>query len=361
MFLKSVSIKATLLAGLCIPALSLGAAHAKVAPLKGIIAGDTMWQSYKDRFVHKSGRVIDNGNKKISHSEGQGFSMLLALAADDPKTFERIWAFTREHMMVRKDNLVAWRWSPRGFVRVSDKNNATDGDLLIAWALLEAAEAGYAPHYRDQAHAILADMRKLVKRDGVFGLWMRPGAHGFDAKHNKGKDIINLSYWVFPALERVSAITGDPLWRDVAKSGEPLIAKASANKAGLPPDWSAMKRNRGKVDLARKFTTKFSYNAVRVPLYLAWSEKDRRASLGRFQSNWIGRSGQLAQVDVRRDRVKGAFAERGYYAIAAVVNCSLSGEPFPTVLRSNLDKLYYPASLHLLSIVATKQRYPQCW
>ena len=115
MFPKSVSIKAALLAGLCVPALSLGAAHAKVAPLKGIIAGDTMWQSYKDRFVDKSGRVIDNGNKKISHSEGQGFSMLLALAADDPKTFERIWAFTREHMMVRKDNLVAWRWSPRGF------------------------------------------------------------------------------------------------------------------------------------------------------------------------------------------------------------------------------------------------------
>ena len=58
MFLKSVSIKATLLAGLCIPALSLGAAHAKVAPLKGIIAGDTMWQSYKDRFVHKSGELL---------------------------------------------------------------------------------------------------------------------------------------------------------------------------------------------------------------------------------------------------------------------------------------------------------------
>ncbi|MEO1542393.1 MAG: glycosyl hydrolase family 8, partial [Pseudomonadota bacterium] len=32
---------------------------------------------------------------------------------------------------------------PNCLFKVRDRNNATDGDVLIAWALLEAAEAGF--------------------------------------------------------------------------------------------------------------------------------------------------------------------------------------------------------------------------
>ena len=342
--------------------LSAGIATSGVAsPIAGLLADEPLWSVYKERFVERGGRVVDNANKNISHSEGQGFSMLMAVAANDKATFDRIWTFTRENMMVRKDNLIAWKWSPRLFLKVSDTNNATDGDILVVWALLEAVEAGFGNHYREPALAILADVRKLVKFDKKFGYWMRPGAKWFSAEHNLGRDVVNLSYWVFPALERLTVLTGQGVWRKLAGSGEGLIAAASNNRAGLPPDWSALKRTRGKVEYAQKFSTEFSYNAIRVPLYLAWSEDDRRRSLIRFERNWIGADGELERVDVRRNRVKGKFVDAGYKAIAAVVNCSLNGRPFPQELRGKLDKLYYPASLHLLSIIATKQRYPQCW
>jgi len=339
-----------------------GASQSRAAiPLHGLLAGNDMWPTYKARFLDKSGRIVDNGNKNVSHSEGQGFSMLLAVAADDHDAFLRIWKFTKKNMMVRRDNLVAWRWVPNRLFHVKDKNNATDGDIFVAWALLEAAEAGFGHHYRQQGKAILSDIKKLVKTDPFFGPWLPPAQYGFSAGEHNGKNIINLSYWVFPAFERMTQLTGDRLWVSLTASGERLIARASANSAGLPADWNSLRPNRGTVGLARKFSSSFSYNAVRVPLYLAWSGTDRRASLKRFQTNWIDRTTVLKHVDIKHNREGKTFRDKGYHAVAAVVNCSLSGQVFPNNLRSGLDKLYYPASLHLFSIIATKQRYPKCW
>src|SRR5436309_1896309 len=41
------------------------------------------WRSYKARFVTDQGRVVDTANGRISHSESQGYGMLLAVAAGD--------------------------------------------------------------------------------------------------------------------------------------------------------------------------------------------------------------------------------------------------------------------------------------
>jgi len=39
----------------------------------------------------------------ISHSEGQGYGMLLAVAADDRPTFDLLWGWTRAQLMLRND------------------------------------------------------------------------------------------------------------------------------------------------------------------------------------------------------------------------------------------------------------------
>lgn len=45
------------------------------------------WDTFKARFLDPSGRVVDPQNGGISHSEGQGYGMLLALRADDREAF----------------------------------------------------------------------------------------------------------------------------------------------------------------------------------------------------------------------------------------------------------------------------------
>ena len=110
-------------------------------PLGGALRAPSAWQAYKARFVTDQGRVVDTGNNEISHSEGQGYGMLIAVAAGDRATFDRIWGWTRANLMVRDDELIAWRWEPRKRPGVADMNDASDGDILVAWALAEAARA----------------------------------------------------------------------------------------------------------------------------------------------------------------------------------------------------------------------------
>ncbi len=41
------------------------------------------WAAYREKFLAPDGRIVDTGNGDISHSEGQGYGLLLSVAADD--------------------------------------------------------------------------------------------------------------------------------------------------------------------------------------------------------------------------------------------------------------------------------------
>ncbi|MGH6925464.1 MAG: glycosyl hydrolase family 8, partial [Propylenella sp.] len=97
--------------------------------------GDTLlpkklWENFAGRFITPEGRVVDDANSSISHSEGQGYGMLLAAFAGDEAVFRRLWAWTETELLVRDDGLAAWRWEPDADPHVTDLNNATDGDIL---------------------------------------------------------------------------------------------------------------------------------------------------------------------------------------------------------------------------------------
>lgn len=99
----------------------------------------SMWSTYKSSFITRNGRVIDNANKHISHSEGQGYGMLIAEYFGDQKTFRKLWSWTQKHLSRDQDPLFSWKWQSKT-PNVPDKNNASDGDILIAWALLRASK-----------------------------------------------------------------------------------------------------------------------------------------------------------------------------------------------------------------------------
>ena len=51
---------------------------------------DTAWERYKARFMMPDGRIIDTANGNVSHTEGQGFAMLLAVANNDRPAFDKL-------------------------------------------------------------------------------------------------------------------------------------------------------------------------------------------------------------------------------------------------------------------------------
>ena len=136
----------------------------------------SQFMAYKALFID-GGRVVDTGNDEVSHSEGQGYGMLFAVAADDKDTFDALWHWT-QRTLLRSDGLFSWRYRPcadNSESCIDDPNNASDGEILIAWALLRASEKWGIKGYQDEAGKIVqaVEQKLLVEHQG--GVMLLPG------------------------------------------------------------------------------------------------------------------------------------------------------------------------------------------
>ena len=330
-------------------------------PLVGTLSDTSSWRAYKARFITDTGRVVDTGNGQISHSEGQGYAMLLAVAANDRDSFERVWAWTRANLLVRGDQLMAWRWEPNARPAVADMNNASDGDLLVAWALTEAAEAWSDVAYRVAARRIAVEAsRKLVILRSAYGPLLLPAVSGFSSDDRVDGPVVNLSYWVFPALERLSLAAPEFDWASLMRSGMTLVESARFGTSRLPTEWLSLREAEPKT--AQGFAPTFSYNAVRIPLYLAWAGLGKDSDYAPYLALWAQRpAAGLPIIDVMDGRSVGTFGERGYAAIADLAACAAKGIRLPASFgKIQTSENYYPVTLHMMAQVAVQMRYPSC-
>ena len=329
--------------------------------LAGSLRDPAVWRAYKARFITEQGRVVDTGNGSISHSEGQGYGLLLAVAAKDRDAFDRIWGWTRANLMVRGDALLAWRWEPDKRPAVADMNNASDGDLLVAWGLLEADRAWNDVAYRIAARRIAVEVgRKLVLPRTPHGPLLLPAISGFAAEDRPDGPTVNLSYWIFPAFERLPAVAPEIDWGALSRSGRELLERSRFGAQKLPVEWTALDKSEPQV--AAGFAATFAYNAIRIPLYLAWSDVGDAKDLLPFATFWSKRSPRgLPVIDVSNGRQVSWLEEEGYAAIADLTACAATGAKLPASFATvQVSENYYPATLHLLAQIAVQMRYPSC-
>jgi endoglucanase len=316
------------------------------------------WEVYRPRFITEGGRLFDDSAGYISHSEGQGYAMLLAVYCGDRETFDKLWGWTVTNLEVRSDGLFAWRWRPGDEPHVKDPNNATDGDLLIGWALAEAGRRWdakiYDPSARKIAHAIAAN----AMFPSPFGPLLSPGIVGFSAKDRPDGPVVNLSYWVFPAFNALQRVAPDVDWAALRKSGLALLAAAKFGPRKLPSDWIALKDGPHPAD---GFPARFGNDAVRTPLYLAWGMPKEHDALAALMEAWTGPDdGQPDVVDLTTGEAVETLPELGYRAVAAFGRCIARGAPFPVALRTLDVRRYYPATLQFLALIALEQSGMKC-
>jgi endo-1,4-beta-D-glucanase Y len=335
--------------------LTLGStAKAQPAP----IALDAQWQAYKQRFISDEGRLTDDFAGNVSHSEGQGYAMLLAVFSDDRETFDKLWAWTTANLEIRDDGLASWRWRPQDDPHVRDKNNATDGDLLLAWALAEAGRKWDAKTYDAAAEKIAHAVSRKLVYPSVFGPVLSPGIDGFGAKDRDDGPVVNLSYWVFPAFIALDRVAPNVDWAGLRRSGLSLLDAARFGAAKLPSDWISLKMG---VRPAEGYPVRFGYDIVRVPLYLAWGAPEERARLGALVDAWAGPvDANPPVVDLDTGSAAESFADPGYRAVAALARCVAHEEPFPAELKTVDLKHYYPATLQMLSLIALREGHFKC-
>lgn len=285
------------------------------------------WEGFKQGFMSDDGRVIDRITERHhTVSEGQAYGALMALIANDRASFERILIWTRDNL-ARGDlvqNLPAWRWGRRddGQWTVIDPNSASDADVWLAYALLEAGRLWAEPRYTELADRMLANITRseVVGIPGL-GYTLLPAPVGFAGKESYR---LNPSYLAPQVLRRFATYRDDMIWRGVLASSRRVLLEGAPR--GVAPDWLIWKPGIGfEVDEISGGVG--SYDAIRVYL-------------------WIG---MLHKADPYRGRLLARYSR-----IARLL--SLEGSPPETIdTRSGLGKGTGPGgfSAALLPFLAT--------
>jgi endoglucanase len=121
-------------------------------------------------------------------------------------------------------------------------NNASDGDVLIAWALAEAAELWADAAHRAAGRRIAVEIgRKLVLFKTGEGAVLLPGVAGFSAQERPDGPVVNLSYYVFPAFARLGVVAPEIDWAGLARTGLDQLRAARFGPAELPTDWISLR------------------------------------------------------------------------------------------------------------------------
>lgn len=314
------------------------------------------WKEYNNNFITKDGRIIDYSQDQSSHSEGQGYGMLLSVAFNDRATFDRLWLWTRTNIGARRDNLFAWHWGKRHGTHwgVIDYNNATDGDVLIAYALLKASERWPESDYKGMALNIIRDIRGMLSIEHNGHTFLLPSYFGFA---EKDAVISNPSYLIFPAFRKFSTLDDPSFWNKIYKDGQYLVSSSCFGMMCLPADW--VKLTGSDISVYTEKSSLLGDEAVRVFLYIS---TDSQVHIPKGLEKMLELYQKLGYmplwIDVEKDSISLKPAPAGYYAIYALAakkigNDLLSKRLFKEAKeRLSLEKNdYYSFSLYLLSTV----------
>lgn len=327
--------------------------------IPGIAAPSPQWQLFRETFIEGSGRVMDPENGGVSHSEGQGYGLIMAAAFNDRSTFDAIWAWTRRHLGRRDDGLFSWQWLPPSAPpSVPDHNNASDGDLLIAWGLCRGARQWQDGPLLVQAKALAGTILNRLLRPWGDRVLLIPGMDGFDKPEGL---ILNPSYWVYPALRDLADILPDDRWAALRRGGHALLDLCRFGLYALPADWVSFAPARlggqhpdfGQPTPAPGFPARFGYDAIRIPLYLAWDGARGRELAAPMLDFWMNAGSRMpATLDLATGLPGPDPASAGLLAVAAVSARLLGRQPAAALPPLPVNDSYYSSALYLLALVA---------
>lgn len=353
-----------LLSGLIVTsAVGLGARMAPAEAYAGVIPQDhplyQSWESWKALCLTDDGRVVDRFQNSASHSEGQGYGLTLAALFDDRAAIDSIMDWSGRNLAIRDDALMAWRWQPEASPHVQDHNNASDGDLFYAWALIIAGSRQNRPELIQHASLICQDIINYCSAphpDGSGQLLFLPAALGFRIAD---RVVINPSYYMPRAMRELAAVTKLPQLARMADDGIALIK--SFPQGGLVPDWISLTVNGPEAPPA-SFPQNSGYEAIRIPLFALWSgEKDSAAVSAFAQAASVTPTDASSVVFDQRSRaVIETSSHPGYGAVAALCSCASSGTTGSVMRPFSADQPYYPATLHLMALIIQATQYPKC-
>ncbi|MBN1757010.1 MAG: hypothetical protein JW863_01750 [Chitinispirillaceae bacterium] len=221
------------------------------------IKSDRVQAAYKDfidRFYEespdKSMARIRWDNAAQTVSEGIGYGMLIMVYMDNATNntkdkFDKLWKYYNSFL--NGNGLMNWKID--GFNNVSGMNAATDAEVDVAVALLQANKQWGDQKYLDDARALID---KIWNHEVNGNGYLKPG-DSWDTKKNP-------SYFSTAALESFKQ-AGSQDWGKVIGNSYSLIKKVQHQTTGLIPDWCQEDGSTGDG---------YHYDAARTPWRMAW-------------------------------------------------------------------------------------------
>ncbi|WP_049622891.1 cellulose synthase complex periplasmic endoglucanase BcsZ [Frateuria defendens] len=304
------------------------------------------WQVFAGQHIQPDGRVIDFSTPdRRSTSEAQAYALFFALVANDPARFDRLLGWTRDNLCGGRpdQHLPAWLWGhdvKRQAWQVLDANPASDADLWLAYALLEAGRLWHRPALAQSGRQVLRLVREqeIAELPG-FGAMLLPGPQGFAGG---GRWRLNPSYLPLQLLRRFAAVDPAGPWRGLAGRTPAMIARAAP--AGFAPDWVVWN---GKDFVADPDTHGVgSYDAIRVYLWAGMlpAAEPLRAPLLKALGGplrMLERDGRFAEkIDTRDGRGQGTPS----FGFAAALLPYLQAQGRPALLAAQRTAIPAPSA-----------------
>jgi endoglucanase len=219
---------------------------------------------FLDRYELPNGRVVrwDQGADTVS--EGEGYAMLLSVAAGDRRRFDAAWSWTRAHLL-QPDGLLAWHWA-NGAITSSEP--AADADVDVAYALELAAtrldEPADLASATTMAAAIGGNEAASTSNGPVLvaGPWpVGPPTY------------VNPSYASPSELAALAQLPGEAQSFAALAAGTRALVGQVLGLGALPPDWVQI-TNTTPADVTPQGSgtdDRYGFDAVRVPIRWAAS------------------------------------------------------------------------------------------
>ncbi|WP_288226681.1 glycosyl hydrolase family 8 [uncultured Enterococcus sp.] len=269
----------------------------------------TTYQQWQTAYVKESGNgsyVQTNPEEKeaVSLSEGHGYGMLITMQAAkrgwaSEKEFRDFYRYY-EHFQLSDDvPLMSWRQKFEDErVLEQEKTNATDGDLDIAYALIEASKQwpDSQTNYKGAAKKLLTAIK--TKNYNSTNKLLTVGA--WATKESDSYDLIRPSDIIPSYFDAFASFTGDDFWKTLKNHSLVVLEDLSKqHKSGLIPDFAVVKNNRvepaEKNLIAGPNDGNYGANACRIPWRLASSSDKRSNQILSKMMNFFLKQGSIAE------------------------------------------------------------------
>ncbi|NLD95161.1 MAG: T9SS type A sorting domain-containing protein [Fibrobacter sp.] len=321
----------------------------------------SFYQKWLQSYYEESGdrARIKFDTPSFTVSEGIGYGMLIMVYMDNATNntqakFDKLWKYYNSFL----NNNGLMHWKINGFSNVASdgRNAATDAEVDVAVALIEAYKQWGDEKYLNDAKAIV---QKIYQFEVNANGYLKPG-DSWDTKKNP-------SYFSTAALELFKKV-GSQDWDRVKNNSYNLLKKCANATTGLVPDWCGEDGSpQGS----------YYYDATRTPWRIGWGyvwygHSEAKSFCSKLAS-WIttktgGKASAIIdgyELDGRNKGQGPTSAFVGAFACAGLVDAThqewLDSTYAFQVSLINKDESYFNSTLKLIYLLLLSGNMPDFW